>query len=926
MQGLVTKVPELYHLISETRPLLVCTTETHVTEEIAEQEIEISDYTTITCYSHSRHTGGVTIYLHKNIKFKVLVNESSMEYWVLFISISIGNESVIVGAIYRSPAGSLETFLHYFTNVVEDNVVNQNQVLIMGDFNINMKGKSPGSTWLKNIIHSAGFKQIITEDTRVTNTSSTLIDLVITNMFHLTPLLDAYPKLSDHRIIGTTLEVNIEDTEHLYIRDLSKENIEKISLDLLEKNWNYESTDVNILYVNFINNIMLSVDKIAPKKYKRIKTNKKWFNHDIKKAQMERDNAYKKFQFTKLEEDWEEYKRKRNKTTCIIRKAIRNYYKRSIEDAKGDSRRMWKTVKGLVHRKGSDNTIKNVELQNNSDTVEQNFNNFYSHSLAEIANSIEDIGEEGEMVNLDSKEATKKLEKFNTISLNKLKKIVFNLKNKSTSDDVLSVKLIKSLFDVIGYPLLNLINTSLRSGCVPSELKVSVIVPIPKVKNPTQITDFRPINLLPVIDKILEIVIAEQLRNHFEEQNLLFRGQAGFREKHSCETSLQYVCATWREEINKGNIVISVFVDLKRAFETIDRQRLLQKLYSYGVKGHALTWITDYLSNRYHKTKINRNISDTVKSIYGVPQGSVLGPLLFITYVNDISNVLRNCYVNLFADDTLISVYGTDYAQVVQMINNVLHILYGWLCINKLKLNASKTKCMVLGTKHICQKFLSEKHVIKINNTVIEYVSEIKYLGVILDPQLTFSSHIDYLCKKIGKKIGFFNRISGVLSSWTKLLVYNTIIQPHFAYCASLLISCYKTDIRRLQLLQNKAMRIILNCSFHTSINLMLTSLNWLPIEMCIEKANVTLIFKIENNLVPEYLQSFLIKRQNMHSYPTRSANNYNIEFTKTLIVKKSLFSDGIRLFNALPNEIKESANLNKFVHNLTQWYLCKLN
>ena len=216
----------------------------------------------------------------------------------------------------------------------------------------------------------------------------------------------------------------------------------------------------------------------------------------------------------------------------------------------------------------------------------------------------------------------------------------------------------------------------------------------------------------------------------------------------------------------------------------------------------------------------------------------------------------------MFADDTVICVAGNNFGEVTHIMNEELDILYDWLCKNKLKLNTSKTKSMVMGTKSNCKKYAGLNLTLYIDGSKIDFVSEIKYLGVILDPQLNFSLHINYICKKLGKKIGFFARISKWLSLWTKKLVFNTIILPHFNYCSALLISCTQEDIYRLQLQQNKAMRIILSCNRYTPIEYMLKSLNWLSVEKNIKKANVVLIYKIENGLVPKYLECFFREKR----------------------------------------------------------------
>lgn len=797
-------------------------------------------------------------------------------------------------------------------------MVTKNETIVMGDFNINFKSDTANAKKLKNIIADAGFQQIVKDDTRVTKTSSTLIDVIVTNNFTLEELPRSMPILSDHDIIGTQIKIeNDSQTEYIYRRDFSKENIDKLKVDLIGKTWETSSTDVNELYTNLIENITSSVNMICP--VIEVKVNSRpWINKNVRSAQKLRDTAHKKFVISKSAEDYEDYKKKRNQVTCMIRQEKKKYYESNVDNAKGDSKKMWRTMKNLISGKKKDQIRQDqIIFDGYTDELEENFNKYYCDSIKEIADSIDNRT----LRPTDSWEFNESdIPNFGKISLNKLHKIICDLKNKSTSDECLNVKLLKDLFCVIGYPLLNIINVSLETGRVPSALKVSVIVPIAKVSLPTRPEHCRPINLLPVIDKLLEIIVCEQLRAYFEENNLLFAGQSGFREGHSCETALQYVCASWRKDIGEGNIVVTVFVDLKRAFETIDRNLLISKLEKYGVKSVALNWIKDYLQDRYHKTKINNKISNSVISQFGVPQGSVLGPLLFVIYVNDIYSVLKNSFINLFADDTLISVSGKNFEYVANTLNEELDILYDWLCSNKLKLNSEKTKYMALGSKANCMKYLSQNLPVKINNIPVENVMEFKYLGVILDPQLNFGLQVDYVCKKLGKKIGFFHRASLYLSQWSRILVYNTIIYHHFNYCTSMLISCNKTELNRMQLLQNKCMRIILNCNIYTPVKNMLNTLNWLSVEQNIKKANMVLIYKIVKQMVPKYLQIFLKKRYDLHSRNIRTKNNFNIEFVNKSFLQGSLFYEGVRQFNDLPSHIKEATNLNVFVREVCNY------
>lgn len=329
------------------------------------------------------------------------------------------------------------------------------------------------------------------------------------------------------------------------IRNLSNDNMDQIKGELITKNWNYTSTNVNELYSSFLINIQEATDKIAP--VKTITVSKTpWLTQNIRIAQQERDNAYKRFKLTRSEEDWNDYKQKRNRMVTAIRREKTVFYEENIDRCKGNSKKMWRTLKDLVGSRKNDELIFDVSFQGNAEDLEEKFNHFYASSIREIAETIPNQTAKF-TIRADAGSSDITLSNFNSINLSQLKRIVTNLKNKSTSDEICDIKFLKNVFDQVGYPLLHLVNTSLSTGMVPSDAKISVIVPIPKVSNPSKPEEFRPINLLPVIDKVLETVVCRQLREYFEGHNLIFSGQSGFRERHSCESALQNICTGWKK-------------------------------------------------------------------------------------------------------------------------------------------------------------------------------------------------------------------------------------------------------------------------------------------------------------------------------------------------------------------------------------------
>lgn len=285
-----------------------------------------------------------------------------------------------------------------------------------------------------------------------------------------------------------------------------------------------------------------------------------------------------------------------------------------------------------------------------------------------------------------------------------------------------------------------------------------------------------------------------QLVQYLEYNNILIPQQSGFRQKHSCETALNMVIAEWKEELNKKHSIIAVFIDLKRAFETIDQKILLEKLEGIGIRDVELDWFRNFLTNRKQRTIIGSTLSEEVDVKIGLPQGSVLAPILFNIYINDINSVLKFSSIKLFADDALISINGNNENDIREKLQSDLNSLYIWLCANKLKINIDKTKYMVITRKN-----LAGLEPLKINNLEIENVKTIKYLGIQIDCKLKFDVHIDYAISKLATKLWFIQRTCKNLSKYYKIKVYRSIVEPYFIYCSTIFFIMKDSQIEKLQ-------------------------------------------------------------------------------------------------------------------------------
>lgn len=415
--------------------------------------------------------------------------------------------------------------------------------------------------------------------------------------------------------------------------------------------------------------------------------------------------------------------------------------------------------------------------------------------------------------------------------------------------------------------------------------------------------------MLPICEKIMEVFIKEQIIEHVYNNNILIESQSGFREKHSCESSIQLIVSKWKEIVDQGKIVLTVFIDFKRAFETIDRERLIQKLTHYGIDETARDWFCSYLKDRYQQTKIGDVTSNKKEVKFGVPQGTVLGPLLFLLYINDVVCCLNDdTIINLFADDTAISVYGSSVEESVIKMQSELEKLEAWLLCNNLFVNTKKTNVMLFNDINNVNINL------KLCGDSLKCVSECKYLGLIIDKDLKFNKHAAYIIDKVNKKINYFNRISNNLSMYSRITVYKTIIAPHFEYCPTILLYLNECDKNNLQKLQNRAMRIILKVNHYARICDMLDCLQFMSINQRLVYHNVLFIFKAIHSLLPKYMFDKITFVRDIHDYNTRSAScNIYVQTAKKAKTEKSLFYKGLVLYNSLPEVIKSANNISMF-------------
>ncbi len=464
---------------------------------------------------------------------------------------------------------------------------------------------------------------------------------------------------------------------------------------------------------------------------------------------------------------------------------------------------------------------------------------------------------------------------FNEITDYDVAILIRDLKpSSSCGADGITARLLRAAGPSI-YPIVrHLINRSIITRQFPRIWKIGCITPLYKDGDATNPSNYRPISILPTMGKITEKIVHMQLYSYFSNYDLLSPCQAGFRKGHSTGTCLLDFVDNLFANIDRGMTCGVLFLDLRKAFDTVDHKILLTKLCKYGLKWNAVKWIESYLEGRQQVTKIDGEISPPASVTYGVPQGSILGPLLFTIYVNDIPKCIHNAKINLYADDTAIAVHGLTIEEVLFKLESVMTTVSKWFRHNKLSVNFSKTKYMLFAASN--KKLENVTHSLSIGNERVERVYTYKYLGVKLDQTLNFAAHIEYIRSKTIGKIRLLGKIALILNQNTSLYLYRSLVLPIFDYADYVWDCLTQQDTLTLQKLQNMALKNILNVPRLTPTDHIHTTLKQDRLENRRRKHTAACMYDIHHGTAPRCLNEMFIRLNQIHNRQTRRNNDLN--------------------------------------------------
>ena len=480
-----------------------------------------------------------------------------------------------------------------------------------------------------------------------------------------------------------------------------------------------------------------------------------------------------------------------------------------------------------------------------------------------------------------------------------------------------SIELLKYIRNIVAPVLASIVSKSLSTGEFPDSLKVARVVPIPKPGDPTKISNYRPISILPTLSKIFERVVYKQLYSYLEVNDILFSDQYGFRAgrstSHAILNQLQFVYSN----LDNGNLVLSIFLDFRKAFDSVNHDILLSKLNFYGVRGLAHSWFCSYLDNRMQYTAVGDARSPLEKIRFGVPQGSLLGPLLFLVFINDLPNCSDKFKFVLFADDSALSVVipPKNINNEIVNVNCELKRVNRWLRCSKICLNADKTKFMLFSYR---KEFMLPG--IFIDDCLIEECDALKYLGIYLDAHLSFKQHVRYISAKISKSLGILYRLNRFLDSRILIMLYATMIKPYISYAVESWFSSYHNVSDKIVVLQKKACRAVFSLPYNSHTAEYFKLMRCQRVDDIFRYTIAVLAFKTLYLNQCSFLFDMLDNNTFTHSHLTRSDSSFVIPLYRKTKSQFCIHYQLVKIWNSLPLEIRSAKSIFIFKKLIRQY------
>ena len=646
------------------------------------------------------------------------------------------------------------------------------------------------------------------------------------------------------------------------------------------------------------------------------KNRKPWLTEGLRKSIKNKNKLYRLKMKSNSEEATTKYNVYRNKLHSILRTAEREHFDQLLCNYKNNLKKTWMVIKDLINKKKSSKASSRFYIDNicttNKQTIADRFNSYFVNIGPTLANKIPEI-KKSPLDNMGPRNSNSIF--IAPVVENEVHSLILNLKSNSPGWDSVSATIIKSAERTILKPLTHVLNLSVTTGTFPSEMKIARVIPLLKTGDPMVLTNYRPVFVLPVFSKVLERLMYNRLTSFVNKYKLLYSYQFGFRERYSTSLAMIYLVDRISQALDDGDYVLGLYLDFTKAFDTVNHQILLQKLEHYGIRGIGLEWFGSYLSHREQYVDFDGTKSKTNRVKCGVPQGSILGPLLFLLYINDLSNVSSFLFSLLFADDSNMFALGKDPNELIHSTNEEIKKISNWLDINKLTLNVKKTHFMVFRNS---RRKLKMQETLMIRGHEIEKVDSTKFLGVYLDSGLTWRNHINYIKGKIARGIGILCKARKYLQESTLITLYYSFVYPYLCYCIEVWGNTYKNYTEPLLRLQKRVLRIITGARKYSHATPLFNDLKILRLEQLHYIAVQMFMYKFYHKILPDIFSNFFKLNSEIHSYNTRQQLDYHAPGARLTQTMRNIRYTGVKTHAVMSNTVSYCCSFSTYKKSIT--------
>lgn len=845
-----------------------------------------------------------------------------------------GTKAIRLSVVYRPPPSksnkfTVKQFLGEFAEYLAHLVTSPGHLIILGDFNFHVNDSSDRDACsFQDLLSSYDLHQHVKVSTHC---SGHTLDLVLTrSQDSLVSGLHAEDHgFPDHYPVFTQLSVakpQLPKQEVTY-RKLKCIDIASVSAaisasTLCTSETSTLSLDEQVQLYNTELSVIL--DKLAPLKTRTITIRPEavWYNNSIREAKQRRRKAERIWRRSGLTVHRDIYMVRRAEVNDLIEDAKKDHYSSTIAEHKGDSKQLFKVVNKLL---GKSNTSPMPSSTSDTELASM-FSDFFVQKITKIRSS---IVSETTPTHSDIPSVNSALTKFTPLTVTEVAKLVRSSASKSCELDPLPTSLVKETLDQLAPSVTSIVNASLCDGTFPHAFKSALVTPLLKKStlDPDTLRNYRPVSNLAFISKVIEKAVASQLNQYLKDNDLLEPCQSAYRQGHSTETALMRVQNDIICAVGERKAVMLVLLDLSAAFDTVDHACLNNILQGLGITGTALRWFRSYLENRQQIVNVRGKKSDPQELDCGVPQGSVLGPILFTVYTSSLGQLLRHHLddnYHLYADDSQLWIILRPNAldSSISRMEECVAAVQKWMSDHHLKMNNEKTEFLLIASKQVSQKIGPCS--LRIGDNTIRPSSSARNIGVVMDSNASMEAHIRAVCKTCYMHIYNLNKLKRYIDRESLEYIVHAFITSKLDYCNALYCGLPETLLHRLQLIQNTTARILSGSSRHDSITPVLYSLHWLPVEQRVKFKVLMTIYKCINNLAPRYLQELL--QPYVPSRQLRSSDHclLKVPYTSSAIIQTRAFSvAGPRLWNELPYEIRTVQSVTSFKSKL-KTYLFK--